>query len=43
MLTKKAEMTINITNNNQECSPFPSGDNKAAVNRRCLTNKSDSV
>ena len=28
------KITINITNNSQEVSPFPSGDHKAAMNRR---------
>ena len=28
------KITINITNKSQEVSPFPSGDHKAAMNRR---------
>ena len=28
------KITINITNKSQEASPFPSGDQKAAMNRR---------
>ena len=28
------KITINITNKSQEVSPFPSGDHKAAINRR---------
>ena len=31
---KSSKITINITNKSQEVSPFPSGDHKAAVNRR---------
>ena len=30
----KYKFTINITNKSQEVSPFPSGDHKAAMNRR---------
>ena len=28
------KITLNITNKSQEVSPFPSGDHKAAMNRR---------
>ena len=28
------KITINVTNKSQEVSPFPSGDHKAAMNRR---------
>ena len=35
----KLQNTINITNKSQEVSPFPSGDHKAAMNRRkCMRN-----
>ena len=32
--SESSKTTINITNKNQEVSPFPEGDHKAALNRR---------